>query len=725
MTQLLDYDSYIIREVAVNEVFIKSIKKKFKQLNDKNAQILLRHLLTKSTNISLDIFSKGRKRIYQYNMSKFEKISEDSEKFVLKNDVVDELLLELDSLIRECYLDKDELESNEEYEKNKDLKEIVQTINNKTYYEKIRKDICDDTETIFKYDFDNPDMKTSHPKNVTTLQRCNIHIVSMPIVFHYSLKYKYHCSFCQHNMEKYPYEVVSTNNKVKCEGTITNQNTGNVSICKTSLSPDEPISLTKNGYFYDINYEDELGIKYSGTAISFKKLEPGFYNSVLFNIRVLNKTNFFHIMDVQDIKTNPFQFPENKKDEHYLITLVKAFDEYIKQQTGVEIYGLYPIKIALIIQKLYSVLGFTLHGNIQIVGDPSTGKSLILKYYGFLLNSTFNLSTNGLSVSVPGMRGTYHKIDVLGKESKVVTTGHLGTYTSIHIDEAGENRELIQNLKPFLLDDNYSYDKAGGMGISNKRTAHVNLSENLDHTHVGQYRGAIRKTYKEINYKIGDEEKEEWNENWDLHLPIFMYHNPYLRKVVREKRLEYMQKQTFWIDGYVYALHERFPFYFYLITEKENQKLNAIIKENRKRNTISENIALIRALKSDDITGFFSRIKNIEEDDDKNVQAYEKVDEIIKSYGFVFDVRTKSFFYQLVRTCKIINMQDDYTEDDFNIIRYFLETTNRKIDVVDTQEFKVSGPPDTIEERKIDEKLEEVGNTDDEFGLQDGEFDDF
>ena len=67
-------------------------------------------------------------------------------------------------------------------------------------------------------------------------------------------------------------------------------------------------------------------------------------------------------------------------------------------------------------------------------------------------------------------------INLMGKEHKIVTTGYLGTYKSIHIDEAGENKELVQNLKTFLLEDNYSYDKAGATGIFNKRTAQANLT---------------------------------------------------------------------------------------------------------------------------------------------------------------------------------------------------------------------------------------------------------
>ena len=76
--------------------------------------------------------------------------------------------------------------------------------------------------------------------------------------------------------------------------------------------------------------------------------------------------------------------------------------------------------------------------NGQLSGDASTGKSTVLKYYLFLLNNQLNLSTNGLSVSVAGMRGTKINISLMGKDVKVITLGHLGTFKSIHIDEASE-----------------------------------------------------------------------------------------------------------------------------------------------------------------------------------------------------------------------------------------------------------------------------------------------
>ena len=62
------------------------------------------------------------------------------------------------------------------------------------------------------------------------------------------------------------------------------------------------------------------------------------------------------------------------------------------------------------------------------------------------------MSTNGLSVSIPALRGTRVQINLMGRDTNVVTLGYLGTYKAIHIDEAAENRELVQNLKSFIYE---------------------------------------------------------------------------------------------------------------------------------------------------------------------------------------------------------------------------------------------------------------------------------
>jgi hypothetical protein len=358
----------------------------------------------------------------------------------------------------------------------------------------------------------------------------------------------------------------------------------------------------------------------------------------------------------------------------------------------------------------------------MIAGEPSTGKSLILKYYPFFLNNYFNLSTNGISVSVAGLRGTRSSINLFGKEIKVVTIGHLGTFKTIHIDEAGENKELIQNLKTFLLEDNYSYDRAGSTGITNRRIAQVNISQNLDYEHIGQYRGAVRKAYKEMNVIIdGAELKEEWQEEWDLFLPIHQYSNVYLRKIVREKRLELKQKQTWWIDGLDYALHERFPFYFYLVNEQKCNELDRVIRDNSSRNTISENLELIRALYTEDLENFFKSLFEYQYSQE-DVDAYIKVDDIISEYGFIFDTRTKIFYHMLVRFSRIINKRNNYEEMDFNLVRWYLEKTNCKLDVVDTNNYNIVGPANLKDKKDNELKEETAKESNSLFGLPDGDF---
>jgi hypothetical protein len=428
----------------------------------------------------------------------------------------------------------------------------------------------------------------------------------------------------------------------------------------------------------------------------------------------------FHIVDVKKPESNIFKLPKQKHNENYLFTLQKACDNYIEEKTGMKIYGLYPIKCALILQTLANHLKERLSLNVMIVGDPSTGKSLVLKYYPFLLNHYFNLSSNGLSISVPGLRGTRSTINLFGKDIKIVTVGHLGSYRSIHIDEAGENKELVQNLKSFLLEDNYSYDKAGSVGVTSKRTSHVNVSQNLDYEHVGQYRGAIRKAYKDLNMTMDGIEKEDWDESWDLFLPIHKYENPQLRKVIREKRIEFKQKQVFWIDGLDYALHERFPFYFYLVNEKPNNELDDVIALNGGRTTVTENIEILRATFTQELEKFFDELlpfKHSKED----IDAFKKVRGITKDYGFIFDARTLTIFQMLVRFSRVINKRELYEEMDYDIVKWYLEKTNVKIDVTDTNDYHIQGPPDLIKTFE-QQKTEEETKSSNDFGLPDGEF---
>ena len=703
-----------IREYIANKEVLRFIKSKFKRMSRPGAVNLARMILYNQFPIKAEQIKDKSKTFVQYNLSKFNENEE------LKIEIINSLKRELNGFLLEIGKDPIIAETEEEEE------ELPYILNCHSSYEKTRKLIGDEGGDIdFVYDFDKPDMEITTPVNKDILQRCLVQVLSTNIKFHYPIEFVYICPQCELKTRMMAYQTASTYNKIRCEGIynfVNSEGETKTRTCHNMLNPDNEISDTKDAYFYDMSYEDEEGNKHTVSSFSFLRLTPGFYECVLFSIKNPRKTELYQIMAIKQIENNKFIFPEKKENENYLFTLQRSFDDFIKQQTEMNIYGLYPIKIALIIQKMATELKLKLVYNIQIIGDPSTGKSTVLKYYSFLLNNVFNLSTNGMSTSIPGLRGTKHTVNLLGKEQSIITTGYFGTYKTIHIDEIGENKDLIKNLKAFILEDNYSYDKAGGSGVFYKRTAQVNVSENLDYEHVGQYRGGIKKAYKEGNIKIGKEEKIEWDENWDLHLPLFRYDNPYLKKIINDKRTELKLKHQFWIDGYDYALHQRFPFYFYLVNEKKDERLKDIIKSNVSRNTIGENFQLLKLLKTSEIDGFFMSLIQYR-DSEHDIEGFHKVDKIVQEYGIVTDSRTDTFYYNLVKISRIINKRFTIEEEDLNLLRWFLEKTHCKLDVLDTANYKIDGPPDIQKQKEIDAMIEnDTKNVEDEFGLPDGEF---
>lgn len=715
-------DDTFIKEYSSNTQVIKFIQTKFKRLSRPGAINIIKLILRQQVEIDISQINHNWKALKQYNITKFD----DHNK--LKIEIIKSLRRELNGFLLE--IGKDIPFYDDDIEKEGEIIEIDgikrYKVDKHTFYKKMQKLICDEGGDVeFKYNFEEPDMNINTPSNKDALQRCLIQILSSSIKFDYPIEFEYLCPQCGGSTRKKAYETASTNNKIKCPNIFSYMNDKGEPksrVCGQPLVPYNEISLTKDAYYYDLAYEDTEQNKHISGALSFNKLDPGFYECVLLKIKNPKKTEVFHILDVKEVVSNIFNLPEKQDNENYIITLQKTFDIYIKEKTGMEIYGLNPVKIALIMQTAINYLGYKLCGNIQVVGDPSTGKSTVLKYFGFLLNNHLNLSSNGLSISIPGLRGTRHTISLMGKEQKIVTTGYLGTFRSIHIDEAGENKELVHNLKSFLFEDNYSYDKAGSTGVFNKRTSHINLSENLDFNHLGQYRGLIRKTYKDMNIKIGYEEKERWNEDWDLHLPLFQYDNLYLRKVIKDRRTEYRLKQQFWIDGHDYALHERFPFYFYLVNEKKNDRLTEIIKGNISRDTISENFQLMKVLKSNNITDFFKELNNYK-NSTSDKYSFIEVDKILDKYGIATDARMKEFYYIFVKVSRIINRRDNIEDQDYKLLEWMLEKINCKLDVIDTIGYETKGHPDLERQKEIDMEIEDkTQEIEDSFGLTEGEF---
>lgn len=715
----------VIREAISNPKVIAFVKQKVPRLPRTGAQQLIKDLLVQNVNIPITALSKKNAGLLLNNMGKFET----DEKTKITKMKIEAIKILRDSLLFFLLqLGKDIQICEPSKIKNTNIKKIEENIylvDNNTMYDKLRKLICNEGgDVILKYDFDNADLPITIPENSVNLQRCLIQIKGCNAIINYPIEYFYCCYRCQTKRNLKAYEVASTKTKIMCDG-LYNSIDGNgkpkTSRCGISLAPDSTLTITKDIFYYDITYDDEKGEKISISAMCFNNLNPGFYEVVMFSVEGTREIKIFHIVDTKPMKDNVFVLPEQKEEENYLFTLQRACDEYIYNQTKMNIWGLYPVKVAMLIQCIASVLN-TLMTNVQIIGDSSTGKSTVLKYYGFLINNQLNLSTNGLSISIAALRGTRVNIPVMGKEIKVITPGYLGTFKTIHIDEAGENRELIQNLKTFLLEENYSYDKAGATGAFNKRRAQVNISENVNFNHTGQYRGSIKKAYREINYKIGEEEQVEWDETWDLHLPLYEYTNTYLRKVIKDKRDEFRQKQVWWVDGYEIPLHERFLFYFYLVNEKENERLKEIIQINTGKDLIKENLELIRVLKNNELPAYFESLKQYVEGENDRV-GFEDVNRILDKYDMHLDVRMQSYYYKLLMFSRIANKRKHITQQDYDLVRWFLETTNCKIDVADTDNYNIKQSPNILVEKEKDLKIEdEIHSSQDVFTLPSDEF---
>jgi hypothetical protein len=82
------------------------------------------------------------------------------------------------------------------------------------------------------------------------------------------------------------------------------------------------------------------------------------------------------------------------------------------------------------------------------------------------------------------------------------------------------------------------------------------------------------------------------------------------------------------------------------------------------------------------------------------------------------------FYYNLVNVSRIINKREKINKQDYDLLRYFLEKMNRKLDVLDTTSYDIEGPPDIGLAEAIENKLEEATKVVEEsgFGIQGDEF---
>ena len=718
----ININSDLIDKVRKDPDIIKFMRAQFKKMSKPAAINLITLLLHQKGDIRVKDINHKFSKFLNENMGKFENAEYDENRLLNKN-IQASLYEKLVNVINKLHI-----KGIEEYEEDKHHgihyieNEDVYVISKNNGYDKFRKVIAEQNgEVVFKYDFEKPDMKPRPPRNTRLLQRSKIQILSEGVKFGYPISYNYYCPQCQNHQDFAAYLMASTGGRYRCEGMreyVKSDGTIGFKPCNMMLKPDDETSPTVDAYYHEAAYHDENGKEQITAVISFVCYQPGFYDSVFFKLNNPKKTDIYHLVDVKLVESEVLELPEQNPKENYIFTLQRMFDDYIFDKTMMKIYGLLPIKIALILQAMGSYLGFELNNNIQIMGDASCGKSTVLKYYGYMLYNYRHLTSNGQSMSIPGLRGTRETINLLGKDTKIVTIGHLGTFRSIHIDEITDNEELVKSMKSFLVEANYSYNKAGATFATRTRTAQVSISGNLDHAHVGQYRGSVKKAYREFTSKIGDHEKPDWDETWDLHMPLYKYaDNPYLMKILTDKRNEFFHKRVWWIDGFEIALHERFPFYFYVVMNEMSDDFNAIIRGNTSIKPIKENMELIRALRNDNLINFFESFMKFRESrfDD---EAFIKADEIIESYGIHADSRMKEFYFSILQMSRIINSRLEYKDMDFDLLKWMIEVTNCKVDFNDITEFKIQGPPDIeLVKQKQKEIEESTHDEDDEFGI--------
>lgn len=608
----------------------------------------------------------------------------------------------------------------------KNLENNTYIIPNKMTFQKFREAVdFSSINTIFKYNFFNPDGTCVVPSilsDANTVQVIELEINTIGQRHSHPLKYHFYCPICQTTRIIEEFSLKCVNGKYKCESEIVGESaTGRPStrLCNTLLSADEELSISRNAYYYRVQYQNNEGyLTDNGDAICFNKLSLGKYTAAVYRINMHHKDLKFVIVDVKEQPLNQLVLPEQNPDENYIFTLQKSIDKYIKDTINQNIWGLLPIKACMILQAANNYLdSFNKDFHVQLVGEKSCGKTLILKNYGFVLYGNYFMSALGSGTSIPALRGTMRTVTIV-KQIKIPTIGYLGQYRCLHIDEMKDNPTLLEESKALLSESTYSNNKSDSDSGVKERLAQFCISENLNANDKGMYIGGIRKKYREMEkIKIDKNEYIAWSDNWDLYQPLVTYDNIYLRAAIKAKRDEMHAKEVFWIDNYSSPLHDRFPFYFYLVAGKTK---NIELLLSAMTSNEVKGFELMKKLKTDSIHEYFESLKPYivrASDDNHNRKIIEILEEELQ---LDFDTRRVKTCRDIVRISRIINKRNDITEMDYDLLRYILSNTERCLDINDTNTYDIKYKPRMIskeEKQKIEEQIDTLSKYEDEFGL--------
>lgn len=697
----IDYKSAL--KLASNEDVFKFVISKFDRL-DKTSAVRLAVVVL--GNLSLDISLSKFKRTPGYfikrNKGKLYTKPEGkngSEVYYLKPEFVETLRVELFSLLEKIGANFAEAQEDEKKWAKSQIDGVyAYEVNKHTSFQNIREKLGHEgKDVVFRYSFKQPDMETTKYSNKTGLQLIDIHVNDAGEHFGFPLNYTYICPECGGLTNATEFSVASTNGKIKCTEMVEKENKkGELTFkrCNHPLSPDDNRTETKDCYIHGISFVDELGVDQKGEAISFRPLPKGHIKVVLQKISRAYGGQFVHVVDYRPIEKKMFPIPEKKVDEHYLFSLIKTMDKYIEDNTGYYHFGYLPMKLAMFIMFAARYIpSFKNDFHISMSGTMSSGKSQFARYWGTGLYSHNSKASNATSISIPMLRGTMETFRLFGKEHRYQYKGLLGDVDLIMIDELKEDIDLKNSLKQYLLEVNYDYSKQGSNNQTFLRTAQCIVSQNLDTKHLIRYSKEIMKIYvtNELSSSENDEKKPAWKYDIDLTLPLYAYENKYLRYAIRKVRDDYARNQINWIDGSELALKQRFFFYFYLGTSKQNPKLTQAIRNNSTRKIISDGEEIKQKLSAMNLAQKFRDCSDIIKGTN-DLEYFEKIDEMLHAYGKNSDARTKTMSYAALQLIRIIDGRNYCKQQDLDILQYILEAVDNKIEVADTDKFKINGP---------------------------------
>ena len=332
--------------------------------------------------------------------------------------------------------------------------------------------------------------------------------------------------------------------------------------------------------------------------------------------------------------------------------------------------------------------------------NSETGKTFVFKHYCNLLYGARFKQSSGGAISVPSLRGSAVSNLSISTSNK----NRLGLLTlkdCIYIDEINMNPELIRFLRPFLLEDMFSNDKADGDKIEYKKNAVVNVAQNISSKHMGLYRGLVRKDYDRLldMPTISTEDKIPWSETVDLYQPLHTYNNPILQQSVKNIRNSFHKKGVHWLDGEELPDKDRFMV-DYLLVQSTNEKL-LLEKLNFSQfmdDDTKEDYNLKMQLTFDNTEDLFAGLlqyKSLNIDEVKINMVKHKLASFIKMYNHNLSSRLLTFCVHIINLSRIINKRKVFEDMDFDIIKRFLYMRDKAITPEEMLEFTIPEAPDT------------------------------